>query len=224
MTAPDPEDYVRELAAESLADGDPTGWFERLYAASATGAAVVPWDRGGPHPLVAGWAEERALDGAGRRAVVVGCGLGGDAEYVSARGYATTAFDVSASAVDAARRRSPDSAVDYLTADLLALPGSWRGGFDLVVETFTVQALPVELHARAIAAVAGLVAAGGTLLVVAAARDSFDDPAGAPPWPLLRAEVDSFATGTLRAVRVDAVTSSPSPRPTHWRAEFVRDG
>jgi SAM-dependent methyltransferase len=222
MTEPDAEEYVRELATESLADGDPIGWFERLYAASATGTAAVPWDRGEPHRLLVGWAEDRALDGAGRRAVVVGCGFGDNAEYVAARGYATTAFDVSASAIDAARQRFPGTGVDYVTADLLALPDSWRGAFDLVVESFTVQALPVELHAEAIAAVADLVAPGGTLLVVAAKRDTLDDPAGAPPWPLLRTEMDSFAMHGLRPVGIDALTASPSPRPTHWRAEFVR--
>jgi ubiquinone/menaquinone biosynthesis C-methylase UbiE len=73
---------------------------------------------------------------------VVGCGLGDDAEYVAGRGFDTVAFDISASAIRAARRRYPDSAVHYVTADLLDPPGEWERAFDLVVESLTLQALP----------------------------------------------------------------------------------
>ncbi|HUR09442.1 MAG TPA: hypothetical protein VM347_43365, partial [Nonomuraea sp.] len=41
VTERDPDADSRRLAAESLAAGDPTGWFERLYAESATGEAIV---------------------------------------------------------------------------------------------------------------------------------------------------------------------------------------
>ncbi|MFG6198790.1 hypothetical protein [Nonomuraea sp. JJY05] len=44
MTGRDPDADATRLAAESLAHGDPTGWFERLYAESASGDAIVPWD------------------------------------------------------------------------------------------------------------------------------------------------------------------------------------
>jgi hypothetical protein len=70
--------------------------------------------------------------------VVVGCGLGADAEFVARHGFATTAFDISATAVRTAQQRYPTSPVDYRTADL----------FDLVVEIINVQALPVSLRAR----------------------------------------------------------------------------
>lgn len=72
MADPDPEASTRRLAAESLADDDPTDWFERLYVAAGGGAAVVPWDRRAPSPLLAQWAEARQLDGTGLRAIVVG--------------------------------------------------------------------------------------------------------------------------------------------------------
>jgi hypothetical protein len=54
----DPDAYTRELAAASLAEDDPTGWFERLYTEAARGEAVVPWDRGSPHQLLAAAREE----------------------------------------------------------------------------------------------------------------------------------------------------------------------
>lgn len=131
-----------ELASRAIADGEPTAWFDRLYAEAATGEVSMPWDRDAPQDLLRSWAEARDLDGAGRRAVVVGCGLGADAEYLAARGFATTGFDIAETAVRLARERHPETRVDYRVADLLALPEDWRGAFDLVVEIFTIQALP----------------------------------------------------------------------------------
>src|SRR3712207_5067599 len=78
---------ANRLAAESLAEGDPTGWFEELYLAADRGETTVPWARGAPHPLLVEWAEQRRLDGRGRRALVVGAGLGDDAAFVAERGF-----------------------------------------------------------------------------------------------------------------------------------------
>jgi SAM-dependent methyltransferase len=213
------DEQARRLAVQSLAADDPTGWFERLYAAAEGSGVAVPWDRGGPHRMLAEWTQERAPAGHGRRAVVVGCGLGDDAEHVAALGFETVAFDVSATAIRTARERFSDSQVQYLTADLLDPPAGWRESFDLVVESLTVQSLPQPLHEQAIARVAELVAPGGTLLVIAAARDAEDGPVAGPPWPLTAAELDGFATGGLRPARIEALGG---PGERRWRGEFRR--
>ncbi|MEU1385275.1 MULTISPECIES: class I SAM-dependent methyltransferase [unclassified Nonomuraea] len=216
MTERDPDADARRLAARSLAADDPTGWFEHLYAESATGDAIVPWDSRTPHFLLAEWTAGRGHGGG--RALVVGAGLGDDAEHVAALGHATVAFDVSASAVRLARERFPDSPVDYVTADLLDPPAAWRHAFDLVVEIMTVQALPEELHARATESVAGFVRPGGTLLVIASGRED-GGPVGAPPWPLTATEIAAFATGGLTAERIEDLRDGGRHR---WRATFRR--
>ena len=210
----DPDVQARQFAAESLSENDPTGWFERLYAAARDGAAIVPWDRGAPHPVLAEWVAQHGVNGDGRRALVVGSGLGADAELVASLGFATTAFDISDTAIATARRRFPQSSVDYRVADLLRPPPEWRAAFDLVVEIMTVQSLPPEHHPGAISAVAGTVAAGGTLIVVGSAGDR----GAGPPWPLTRAEVESFATGGLEIVAIDRLSGDAE----RWRAEFGR--
>jgi SAM-dependent methyltransferase len=215
-----PGDLARGLARES--PNDPTGWFERLYSAASAGEMVVPWHRDGADPMLVRWAGDRS--GAGRSAVVVGCGLGDDAEFVAGLGYRTVAFDVAPSAIELARRRFPYSTVDYRTADLLALPAEWLWAFDLVVENFTVQSLPGSVRGAATAAIAGLVAPGGTLIVHATARREDAPPRPGPPWPLTRAEVEAFAADGLAA---HAVASIPEPdHPTYavWQAEFHRPG
>jgi len=201
---------------------DPTGWFEPLYRAAEAGEAVVPWDDHAASPLLVSWSAERAPDGRGRRAIVVGCGLGDDAEHVAALGFATTAFDVAPTAIAGARRRFPGSRVEYAVADLLDLPAAWQRAFDLVVEHITVQSLPASVRPAAIGAVAGLVAPGGTLLVVSGARADGEAVNG-PPWPLTRAEVESFATGGLEMVRLEEhVLGSDRPWARAWRAELRR--
>lgn len=213
----DPAAHTRELAAKSA--DDPTGWFEELYTEAVDGRAVVPWDKGTPSALLAQWADGR--DGAGRRALVVGCGLGRDSEYLAGLGYDTVAFDISATAIATVRERHPDSPVEYVTADLLDLPAGWRAGFDLVVESFNVQALPEPLRAKAIAAIPPMVAPGGTLVVVAAASTG-RDPGDGPPWPLVRAEVDAFAADGLAVVSVGRVPDAQEPEIHRWLAEFAR--
>jgi SAM-dependent methyltransferase len=221
MSTPDPDEQARRLAAESLAEADATGWFERLYAAASAGDAVVPWDRGGPQQLLVEWAEARQLSGDGGRALVVGCGLGDDAEYVAGRGFETVAFDVSATAIDTARSRHPDSAVDYRTADLLDPPPEWTGAFELVVESLTVQSLPESAHRSAIDHVRRFVRSGGTLIVIAFAGldgEAFEGP----PWPLRRDEIEAFASDGLTIVGIEDVPFPDSPMAHRWRAEFRR--
>ena len=195
---------------------DPTGWFEPLYAAAERGEREVPWARDEPRELLVEWAQARSLDGSGRGAMVVGCGFGADAEYLSELGFDTTAFDVAPSAVRAARERHPGTAVHYVTGDLLDFPAAWGEAFLFVFESLTVQSLPDAVRPQAIRNVGRLVAPRGTLLVIASARDEADGPVQGPPWPLTRAEVDSFARGGLEPVRVEELAG---PR---WRAEFRR--
>jgi SAM-dependent methyltransferase len=210
--------FARQLAADSIASGDDVGWFEALYASAGQGTAAVPWADLAPNPRLV-----QSLSGVagGGRAVVIGCGLGDDAEHVASLGFTTIAFDVSPTAVATARRRFPHSAVQYVTADLLSLPPSWAGAFDLVVEVFTVQVLTGAARRTPNARTARLVAPGGRLLVIAGARDEHDDP-GQMPWPLTRAEIESFSEHGLTAESIVDVSDDEDRGPVRrWRAWFT---
>jgi SAM-dependent methyltransferase len=138
---------------------------------------------------------------------------------VAGLGFATTAFDISETAVRLARERHPATTVRYVVADLLDPPASWPGAFDLVVESNNVQALPRTLRDRAIASVGTLVAPGGTLLVLAA---KVDQPgADGPPWPLTRAEIESFARAGLSIASIEDLPAVDDPFDRRWRAVFT---
>ena len=215
-----PEERTRQLA-RSLSADDPVGWFEQLYVAADRGEALVPWDRGGPNPMLISWAEREPAAAAGARALVVGSGLGDDAEYLSDLGYSTTAFDVSPTAVRSAQQRHPRSLVDYRVASLLDPPPELLGGFDLVLESLTVQALPEALRSQAIAQVGRFVAPAGRLLVITFARDEQEQVEG-PPWPLSRSQLDSFAAGGLHPQLVEAITREDDGT-RFWRALFTAE-
>ena len=216
---PDPRELADALAAAATAAGNPTAWFEQLYAKVGRGEARLPWDRGAAHPLLVDWIGDRPGNGA--RAVVVGCGPGHDAEFLAQRGFEVTAFDLSESAIDQVRARHPESSVTYAVADLLDLPGEWAGGFDLVVEAMTVQAMPRTLRADATAAVSSLVAPGGALLVIGVFLPPGASLDEGPPFLLTREEVAAFGADGLvsRGVIEAELADQEAPR---YRAEFGR--
>jgi SAM-dependent methyltransferase len=189
----DASERAVELARRYEREGRPTEWFERLYAEADRGDLAVPW-AGGPNPNLGAYLDEHAPTG---RALVVGCGLGEDAELLAERGLDVTAFDVSPTAIAACRRRYPGSAVEYRVADLFDAPGEWRRAFEFVVESYTLQALPRAARARAVEPIAEFVAPGGRLVVICLGRDP-DEPEGDVPHPLAPAEVRAFADAGLR--------------------------
>jgi SAM-dependent methyltransferase len=222
---PDPRRArARALAADSLAAGDATGWFETLYREAAAGAAIVPWDDRVPNPLLVRWLDGHpARTPRGARALDVGCGTGDNTAELAGRGLRVTGFDVSASAVASARARfgERDGVDDLRVADVLALPQEWRGAFDLVVEVYTLQVLPPAPRARAIAELAAAVAPGGTLVVIARGREP-GEPEGQMPWPLVRAEIEAIAAHGLVPVDFADVMDEESPPVRRFVATFAR--
>lgn len=220
MTDGNPRAPFSDLfVGEDRADAS-LAWFEQVYEAAAARDVRVPWDRGAPHRHLVDWAERAAVNGEGKRAVVVGCGTGDDAEFVAALGFEVTAFDIAPTAIQMAQERFPESSVRYQVADLFALPVAWRHAFDLVVENQTAQALPEDMRPGAIAAIGSLVGVSGRLLVLAN-RALDGQTISGPPWPLTRGEIESFARDGLVVEVIEAVSANGHPR---WRATFPRGG
>ncbi|MBL8669755.1 MAG: class I SAM-dependent methyltransferase [Alphaproteobacteria bacterium] len=210
---------ARRLAKEALAAGEPLAWFERLYALADGQAAAIPWADLAPNPHLAAWMERQPRDRSLGRVLVVGCGLGDDAEALARRADRVVAFDVSATAVAWCLQRFSRSTVRYVVADVLTPPAEWRAAFDLVVEVYTLQVLPPELRRQAAQAMAAAVAPGGRLLAVARGR-SAQDPLGEMPWPLLPEELSNAFSPPLMRCSFEDFLDQESPPVRRLRAEF----
>jgi SAM-dependent methyltransferase len=190
---------ITRLARESQEKGSNTAWFEEVYTRAEGETDRVPWAKLIPHPMLTDWLTGKSIEGTGKTALVIGCGLGDDAETLAGCGFQVSAFDISPTAIAWCRQRFPDSPVTYLVADLFQLDPHWHQAFDLVIESRTIQALPLEPRNRAIEAIAATLAPGGTLLVITYHRNSENVPDG-PPWPLADRELSRFAELGLQEI------------------------
>lgn len=214
---------VKQLAHEFIEKDDPLGWFDQLYETANGDEKAVPWADMTVNLNLAEWLEREQITGTGKRAIVIGCGLGDDAEALSQLGFEVTAFDISPTAIAWCQKRFPDSAVTYQAADLFKVPTAWQGEFDFVLESYTLQAMPKEVRDRAIPHVVALVKLAGSLLIICRGRNA-DEPAETVPFPLTREELGAFQNQGLQAVAFEDYyekgTSTRRFRVHYRRAEF----
>jgi len=186
-------------------------WFDSLYQKNKNTHENIPWARQAVNPLLQSYLdEEKAHKGT---ALVIGCGLGDDAKALEYAGYDVTAIDVSQTALDLAKERFPDSSVKFIKQDIF----EYEEQFDFVFEALTVQSLPIEFRQKMIKAVAGTVAMGGKLLLVAHKREAMRQ---GPPWPLSKEEVDLFKSHGLTELSFELHTEESKVSQTRFRVLY----
>lgn len=211
---------ARELAAEFNRKGDPTGWFEALYREGEAGKSVVPWVDLCPNPYLLGFWKAHPQPTAGKSALVIGCALGDDAELLASWGFQTTAFDISETAIRGARKRYPNSTVEYQAANLLDPASDWHFHFDFIFEANTLQVLPAALRPQAIKNIASFLRPAGHLLVVARGREP-SDPEEQMPWPLTREELSAFTTHGLKELSFESIPDLTEPGVQRFRVLYT---
>lgn len=211
---------IQQLANQSL--DNPTAWFETVYAESQGDTNQIPWAKLTPNSYLENWLNTHTPTSETPSAVVIGCGLGDDAEAIAAKGYQVTAFDISPTAVNWCQQRFPNSSVNYTVADLLAIPPQWQQAFDLVFEYRTIQSLPLSIRPQVIQAVTSLVAVGGTLLVISGFRETEAEPAG-PPWFLSELEFSQFTNLGLQEISrsFDLESNLPHLQAAYQKLQIV---
>jgi 2-polyprenyl-3-methyl-5-hydroxy-6-metoxy-1,4-benzoquinol methylase len=214
-------EIAREIAHKHLDSGDPLGWFEDLYSQADEESSIIPWAELEPNPNLIDWLDQHGSANSGL-AIKVGSGLGDDAEELARRGFETTAFDISNSAIAWSRRRFPKSSVSYFVADLFSAPIEWKAMFDFVLESYTLQVLPPDLRAEAVRCIASFVAPDGMLLVIARGREP-NETEGKMPWPLKKDELSLFEAQGLRNVSFEDYKDNEDPPVRRFRAIYRRE-
>ncbi|MDJ0735764.1 MAG: class I SAM-dependent methyltransferase [Nostocaceae cyanobacterium] len=213
---------IKLLVDESLRQSDPSGWFEPLYTQANGDPSQVPWANLTTSPHLEEWLDNYLPQGDRGSALVIGCGLGDDAEALQAKGFKVTAFDISSTAIAWCQQRFPNSQVEYQVADLLALPSTWHGAFDFVFESRTIQSLPLNIRSQVIDCVGQLVADTGTLLVITHLRDNDSEPDG-PPWALSEGEIAQFTRWGLQEIRRHTFFEGENNAVTKIRIEYRKN-
>ncbi len=217
----DPRARTRELAAEFGERGDATGWFEALYKESAGNTELIPWADLEPNAYFRKWANSTELKGNGRTALVVGCGLGDDAKYLHDLEFKVTAFDISPTAIEWAKRLYGEADIQFETADLFDSPKEWIGAFDFVLEIYTIQPLPLEMRPKVIDIIATFVAKKGNLVVVTRGREDDVEP-DILPWPMSRRDLSRFEENGLTQTDFVILPPVDENEPDRFVVEYQR--
>ncbi len=137
------------------------------------------------------------MQGNNRNALVVGCGLGDDAKFLHDLGFRVTAFDISPTAIEWARKLHSKTDIKFFTADLFNTPNEWFQQFEFVLEVYTIQPLPLEIRPQVIDAIANFVELNGELVVVTRGREDDEIPPEMP-WALSRRDLSRFEANRFR--------------------------
>lgn len=199
---------------------DPTGWCDSIYTDAQGDYRSVFWADLKPNPYLLSWLNS-GIEHLGRKAIVVGCGVGDDAEALSAAGYEVTAFDISPEAIRLCTNRYPDTKVNYLVADLFNYPSQWTEGFDLVYECNTIQILPGKYRILAREAMVSLIAPQGYILVSCRSRNKGEQEDDIP-LPLDKEEIDGFIRCGLSEESFAAYDDTQDPPVPHFFATYKR--
>ncbi len=209
-----------KLSEAAEVDGEPLRWFEELYAGAGRNSDEIPWAKMEANPKMVEWIAERSeITG---RALVVGCGLGDDAEWLSAAGFDVTAFDLSQSSIDWCHERFPHSSVNYCVGDLIEPTDEWLEAYDLVVEIHILQAIPDSIRDAAASNLPKLLNNHGYLLCIGRLLTERIPDEPSPPWPLARVWLNSRFRA-LKQLSFLSFVNEDTPTIDRYVAAWNRD-
>lgn len=195
-----------------------SAWFNKLYEEHKENHGSIPWARQAVNPLLDSYLSDETQTHKGK-ALVVGCGLGDDAHALELAGYDVLAIDVSEVALKLAQERSIESSIKYEKQDIFDMPEKYKGYFDFVFESLTIQSLPIEFREKMIKAISEVVAPRGKLLIVAHKREKL---LSGPPWPLTQDEVDMFKAEGLKELSFEVHTEESKMSNKRFRVLYQK--
>ena len=131
---------------------DPVDWEDRYQTGD------TPWEKGEAAPPLTDFLARHSIRG---RVLVPGCGTGHDVRALASQGASVVGLDLAEMAITLALSIPPAGNETYEQGDLFALPESWNGRFDWVVEHTCFCAIDPALRADYVRAIARVLKPGG---------------------------------------------------------------
>lgn len=131
---------------------DPVDW-EARYQLGDT-----PWDKGVAAPPLTDFLARHPIRG---RVLVPGCGTGHEVRVLASQEARVIGLDLAETAITLASSIPPAGNEIYEQGDLFALPESWNGRFDWVVEHTCFCAIDPALRADYVRAITQVLKPGG---------------------------------------------------------------
>jgi SAM-dependent methyltransferase len=198
-------------------------WFDYIYQSANGDFSKVFWADLEPSPFLIEWLKKKIVQKSNKKACVIGCGVGDDAEALSDFGFEVTAFDISQTAIELCKNRYPNSNVKYVIADLFNYPKEWFESFDVVYECNTIQVLPNEYRKKARASMSSLLAKNGYILVSCRSREE-GEKEDEIPKPLSKSELDEFISiDKLEEQSFLAYDDKQTPSVPHYFAVYKKN-
>lgn len=215
------DEYVKMVKYHQEND-KPLDWFDYVYEKANGDHTKVFWADLEPSPYLVQWLEKNIIEKENKKACVIGCGVGDDAQALASYGFEVTAFDISPTAIELCKKRYPDSKVDYVVADLFDYPKEWFESFDVVYECNTIQVLPGIYREKARVAMSSLIAKNGYILVSCRSRNE-GEKEDAVPLPLTKTEINKFTSDDkLKQISFLAYDDTQIPSVPHFFAIYQK--
>lgn len=215
------EEY-KQMVKTYQKEGKVLDWFDYIYQSANGDFSKVFWADLEPSTYLVKWLKKELVQKANKKACVIGCGVGDDAEALAQFGFEVTAFDISQTAIDLCKKRYPNTKVDYVVADLFNCPKEWLEAFDVVYECNTIQVLPNEYRKKARVFMSSLISLDGYILVSCRSRDE-GEKENEVPKPLAKSELDEFVSiDKLTQISFLAYDDTQVPSVPHFFAIYQK--
>ena len=216
-----PIEYKKMVKSYQEKD-DPTGWFDSIYSDAQGDYKAVFWADLEASPYLIHWLKKHPDNSKNKKAIVIGCGVGDDAQALSEFGYKVIAFDISPNAIKLCKDRYPDTKVKYVVADLFDYSKQWIENFDLVYECNTIQVLPGKYRIQARKAISKLITKDGYALVSCRSRKKGKQENDIP-LPLDLEEINKFVEDDkLKEISFLAYDDNQIPKVAHFFACYKK--
>jgi len=165
-------------------------FFENIYNTKSDNLNSIPWAKLEVNEYLKDYLNNNANTN-NKKALVIGCGIGDDADYLASKGYEVDAFDISPSAINIAKKRFCNKNINFFVQDIFSLPNNMINSYDFVYEGLTIQSINPKFKNELIKIISSLGKKDSHLLLYSNFQDDIDNYDG-PPWPLYKRDFALF--------------------------------